>query len=396
MQNSRSADAEPVGVDAELSGRRRLRTERCQNPISPIAGAFIVVERRNGVPRRPSRERLPVIASLALAGLAVGAAAPSARAAGVCRTPLPAISLAQCSTDPNGLAQVGKFQVKLATFHDDMYAIPDGVMFVAENDVQGHLAEAAQFQKSNTSRMLQEATEALASLKDYRAKLDKLAVDLDAVKRGVPITSSPAFGRFVKAALAQIDGGVAQLWQAANSWESAANAFLAYDYNAADSGMESGALTYGDAVHAIFAGEHEINAALQQLQQDISCQNEAGVVAPMSAAQLSTAAGGGSTQLGGRSALSIRAPKRLKLHKHASTMLPMTLNASKVGIIELWLTRGSKLILNMHAIVLRPGHYGLRLVVPHSSTKTALRLKVNFIAGTTQMSHTITLVIRTA
>jgi len=340
--------------------------------------------------------RFAVIASMALAGFAVGAAAPSTRAVGTLPKSLPAISLAQCSTDPEGLAQIGTFQVKLATFHTDMHAIPDGVMFVAENDVQGHLAEAAQFQKSNTARMLLEATEALASLKDYRAKLDKLALDLDAVKRGVPITSSPAFGRLVKAALAQIDGGVAQLRQAATSWEAAANAFLAYDYNTADSSMESGALTYGDAVQAISAGEHTINAALQQLQHDVSCQNKARVVAPMSAAQLSTAAGGGGTQLGGGSAFSIRAPKRLKLHKHASTMLPMTLTASKAGIIELRLARGSKLILNMHAVVLRSGRYGLRLTVTQSSTNTALRLKVKFIADTTQVSRSITLVIRTA
>jgi hypothetical protein len=160
--------------------------------------------------------------------------------------------------------------------------------------------------------------------------------------------------------------------------------------------MESGSLTYGEAVHAIFAGEHTINAALQQLQQDVSCQNKARVVAPMSAAQLSTAAGGGGTQLGGGSALSIRAPKRLKLHEHASTILPMTLTASKAGIIELRLTRGSNLILNVHAVVLRSDHYGLRLAVPQSSSKTVLRLKVNFIAGTTPVSRSITLVIRTA
>ncbi|HUO74169.1 MAG TPA: hypothetical protein VMU39_25575 [Solirubrobacteraceae bacterium] len=326
----------------------------------------------------------------------MGTAALAGHANGSLATPPPSISLAQCSTDPEGLAQAAKFQVKLAKFHDDMYGIPNGVMFVAENDVQGHLAEAAQFQKSNTSRMLQEATEALASLKDYRARLDKLALDLDALKRGVPITSSPTFGRLVKAALADIDGGVAKLWQAGTSWESAANAFLALDYNTADSGMESGALSYGDAAMAISAGEKTINAALEQLQQDVSCKDDASAVAPMSATQVSTMAGGGGTQHGGGKALWILAPKRLKLHKHGPTMLPMTLTASKAGIIELWLHRGSKLILNMHAIVLRSGRYGLRLVVPKSSAQTALRLKVNFIAGTRRVSQSITLVIRTA
>jgi len=82
----------------------------------------------------------------------------------------------------------------------------------------------------------------------------------------------------------------------------------------------------------------------------------------------------------------------LKLKKHRPTLLPMTLQASERGSslcapgispgcarLEIWLTRGKKLILNIHGTVFKERKFGLQLAVARAARKGDLHLKVTFI-----------------
>lgn len=303
--------------------------------------------------------------------------------------PLPG-KVSACSTDPEGLSKLESFQDSLRKFHADLFDAD----FIASNDVQWHLGQALMWAKPNTPRMLQEAGEALASLPSYRAKLDAVGLDLDAMQRRSRFTDRRGVLSLIDSALAQIDAGIAKHYQAGDHWEAAANAFLALSYDAADASMEAGALTFLDGARATQAGELQISAAIATLAELSSCEDVSAVTSPLSATQVNRRAGGGGTQRRGGDDLSLVAPKRLKLHKRGSTRLPITLKVSKPGVIEVWLGRGKKLILNIQVGALRKGEFSLLLNVPHTTSKRDLKLKLAFFSGGVAPIETINVTTR--
>lgn len=309
-------------------------------------------------------------------------AAPGAHAA-------PAGHVNACSTDPGGLSKLDSFLDAFRKFHVDLYDAD----FIAGNDVQWHLGQALMWAKPNAARMIQEANDALASLPPYRAKLDAVGFDLDAMQRRSGFTDRRGVVSIIQPALAQIDAGIAKHYQAGNHWEAAANAFLAFSYEAAEASMEAGALTFLDGGRGAQAGEQRISAAIASLGESSSCDDVTDVTSSLSASQVSRRAGGGGTQRRGDD-LSIIAPKRLKLHKRGTTTLPMTLKVSKPGLIEVWLNRGTKLIVNVHVGALRKGEFGLLLDVPHTTSTRSLKLKLAFFSGGVDPIETISLTTR--
>ncbi len=290
------------------------------------------------------RQVLPVGAAVVTLVLAAGGAATGAPPA------LPG-QVNACSTDPGGLSKLDSFQGALRKLHVDLYDAD----FAAENDVQGHLGLADEYAKPNTARMIQEANEALGSLPGYRSKLDAVALDFDAMRRSSDFTDRRGVVSLIEPAMAQINAGISKHHQAGDHWEAAANAFLAYSYGAAEASMEAGALTFADGVMSIQAGEARISSAIATFGELSSCDDVSDVTAALSANQVSRRAGGGGTQRRGGDDLSIVAPKRLKLKKRGTTKLPMTLKVSKPGMIEVWLNRGTQLLVNIHVGVLREG-----------------------------------------
>jgi hypothetical protein len=343
------------------------------------------------------RRHFPLVVAALLLGCSVASVLASAnataRAQGAAQQASPTFQVTACSTDPGEAAKYDSFLRGFRKFEADLR---DNLLVADE--VQSLLGEAYMWSNKNTARMIESANEALASLSNYRANLDQLALDLDAMKRSADLTDNRGVASLIESALAQMDGGVSSLYQSADQWGAAANAFLAYNYDGATSYMEGGATLHYTGILAIQAGDGLVTSALTALYESSACEKATDVVSPMSATQVSRSAGGGGTQRGGKGDLSVVAPKRLKLKKRGATKLPMTLKASRPGLIEIWLKRGQKLTLNTHGTAFKEGKTGLRLDVPHAAAKTAkrkLQLKITFTpSGAVDATQTINLTIR--
>ena len=60
-------------------------------------------------------------------------------------------------------------------------------------------------------------------------------------------------------------------------------------------------------------------------------------------------------------------------------------------MIEVWLNRGKKLLVDIHVGAIRKGEFGLLLNVPHTTSKRDLALKLNFFSGGVAPIATISL-----
>jgi hypothetical protein len=269
-----------------------------------------------------------------------------------------------CSTDPGGFAKLDRFQHNFRKVQLDLLPQAETAM----EELLGDLNAAYDESKQNTARMIEDAHAALADVAVYRSKLDALGLGFDAMQRASHVAAKRGIQSLIASGLGQIDAGIAKLYQAGNHWEAAAKALLAYHYDEALNQLESAAYAYNDAHTAIYAGFSLTSSAIAAVEEASPC-TDADAAAPMSATQISRATGGTGTQHGSRGEFSIIAPNRLKLRKHGPTTLPLTLQTSTHGQIELWLSRGNKSVIEIQAWAFRRCKFGLRIDV-----RTALRM----------------------
>ena len=288
----------------------------------------------------------------------------------------PSFALYGCSSDPGGFAKLDSFQHSFREVQLDLLPQVETAMYKVLDDVNAAYDES----KQNTARMIEDATAALADVSVYRSKLDALGLGFDAMQRASHVTAKRGVASLIESGLGQIDAGISKLYQAGDVWEAAGKAILAYQYDEALNQLESAANAYNDAHTAIYAGFSLIVSAIAAVEAAFPC-TDADAAAPMSATQINRATGGTGTQHGGGGEFSIVAPKRLKLRRHGPTTLPMTLQASTHGQIELWLSRGNKSIIEIQAWAFRPCKFGLKIDVPHGAAHGNLKLRLAFISG---------------
>jgi hypothetical protein len=333
--------------------------------------------------------------------------APVASAQGA----LPVFEVTACATDPADAAKLDQFErafYSLTAYLGWPARMGEADVPLAAVTVEDDLGEAFGYSKSSTARMIEAATRALASLATYRSKLDRVGHLFDAMQRNARFTSRRGVMSLINAGLSRIDAGISELYHAGNEWEASARAFLAYSYDSALAHLSTGALTYGQGLgHDVEGGAGTISSALNALDESASCHGASDTVASMSPRQIDRAAGGGGTQRNRQADLTLLAPKRLRLAKRGATTLPLTVTiagprpsmctrATSAGCtrLELWLTRGKKLVLNLHGTVFKPGAFGLKLRVPRSVGRSTLTLRLAVVppegvSPTRQLSVTV-------
>ena len=105
------------------------------------------------------------------------------------------------------------------------------------------------------------------------------------------------------------------------------------------------------------------------------CKDFSSESSPMSAGQISRAAGGGGTQTGRAGRLDILAPRRISGQR--GTRLPLTLKARAPGAFRIDLTRGKTEATGVNGLI-RRGAASLRIVLPHAAARGPAKLRIVF------------------
>ena len=279
---------------------------------------------------------------------------------------------------------------------------PDGRALVqAVDPVIRDLAAAAN--SGNKALTIARGKSALAAIPAVSKALDRIGLDHDAMKRAL---HAGAFDHVKDAvataelALTALDGRLKQLFKAVQTMKSSAAAFSGGDKEGGTKLYEQAMQQFAEAGSGYFTGvARDIARAAQELAE--GCNNTVLTSPAMSSSQISNSAGGGGSQRAGNGDFAVLAPKRLRLSKHdkqGRTTLPLTITTSAYGDIEISLSSGNKLIIDLHGSTgaTKPGKFGVRVVLPRKTHTGKTQLSITFIPAGHLTAPAVRLPIRLA
>jgi len=278
---------------------------------------------------------------------------------------------------------------------------PDGRALVqAVDPVIRNLAAAAN-SGANKALTIARGKSALAAIPAVSRALDRIGMDHAAMKRAL---NAGAFDHVKNAvataelALTALDGRLKQLFTSVQTMKSSATAFSSGDKEGGTKLYDQAMEQFAEADSGYFTGvARDIAQAAQELAE--GCNKTVLTTPAMSSSQISNAAGGGGSQRAGKGGFVVLAPKQLRLSKHdkqGRITLSLTITTSTYGDIEISLSSGNKLIIDLHGSTGSTAHgkFGVRVVLPRKTHTGKARLSITFIPAGQLTAPAIRLPIR--